>query len=64
MGKNVKSLPEIEFEGEFEAKLLALACLKVSESWMIRLLAEKLIALNIVSCVFPMTICNTLKKMN
>ena len=58
---------EILFGGEFEAKLLALACSEVPEGrsrWTVRLLAEKMIELNIVSSVSPMTVCNTLKKMN
>jgi hypothetical protein len=65
--KRVKPPREIQFGGEFEAKLLALACSEAPEGrerWTIRLLAEKLIELNIVPSVSPMTICNTLKKMN
>ena len=65
--KRVKPPREIQFGGEFEAKLLALACSKAPEGrerWTIRLLAEKMIELNIVPSVSPMTICNTLKKMN
>jgi len=58
---------EILFGGEFEAQLLALACSKAPEGrsrWTVRLLAEKMIELNIVPSVSPMTVCNTLKKMN
>jgi transposase len=58
---------EIQFGGEFEAQLLALACSKAPEGgkrWTVRLLAEKMIELNIVPSVSPMTVCNTLKKMN
>ena len=58
---------EIRFGGEFEAKLLALACSSAPEGrerWTIRLLAEKLVELKIVPSVSPMTVCNTLKKMN
>ena len=58
---------EIQFGGEFEAKLLALACSDVPEGrerWTMRLLAEKMVELKIVPSVSPMTICNTLKKMN
>jgi len=58
---------EIQFGGEFEAHLLALACSEAPEGrnrWTIRLLAEKLIELEIVESVSPMTVCNTLKKMN
>lgn len=58
---------EIQFGGDFEAQLLALACSKTPEGrsrWTVRLLAEKLVELNIVQSVSPMTVCNTLKKMN
>jgi hypothetical protein len=58
---------EIIFGGEFEAQLLALACSEAPEGrnrWTVRLLAEKMIELNIVPSVSPMTVCNTLKKMN
>ncbi len=58
---------EIQFGGEFEARLLALACSEVPpgrKRWTVRLLAEKVVELKIAPCVSPMTICNTLKKMN
>jgi len=58
---------EIQFGGEFEAQLLALACSDAPEGrtrWTIRLLAEKIVELEIVPSVSPMTVCNTLKKMN
>lgn len=58
---------EIQFGGEFEAKLLALACSDAPEGrerWTMRLLAEKMVELKIVPSVSPMTVCNTLKKMN
>jgi hypothetical protein len=58
---------EIQFGGDFEAKLIALACSEAPEGrkrWTVRLLAEKLVELNIVPSVSPMTVCNTLKKMN
>lgn len=65
--KRVKPPREIQFGGEFEAKLLALACSPAPEGrkrWTVRLLAEKLVALEIVPSVSPMTVCNTLKKLN
>lgn len=65
--KRVKPPREIQFGGEFEAHLLALACSEVPEGrqrWTVRLLAEKMVELQIVPCVSPMTVCNTLKKMN
>ena len=58
---------EIQFGGEFEAKLLALACSEAPEGrtrWTVRLLTEKIVELKIVPSVSPMTVCNTLKKMN
>jgi len=63
----VKPPREIQFGGEFEAHLLALACSDAPEGkerWTVRLLAEKLIELKIVPTVSPMTVCNTLKKIN
>jgi len=65
--KRVTPPREIQFGGEFEAHLLALACTEAPEGrerWTIRLLAEKMIELKIVPSVSPMTVCNTLKKMN
>ncbi len=65
--KRVKPAREVQFGGEFEAHLLALACSDAPEGrkrWTVRLLAEKLIELKIVPTVSPMTVCNTLKKMN
>lgn len=58
---------EIRFDGKFEAQLLALACSEPPEGksrWTIRLLAEKVVALQITESVSAMTVCNTLKKMN
>jgi hypothetical protein len=58
---------EIQFGGEFEANLIALACSEAPEGrerWTVRLLAEKMVELKIVPSVSPMTVCNTLKKTN
>jgi len=58
---------EIQFGGEFEAHLLALACSDAPEGKnrrTVRLSAEKMVELKMVSSVSPMTVCNTLKKMN
>jgi hypothetical protein len=58
---------EIQFGGEFEAQLLALACSPAPEGrkrWTVRLLAEKMVELAIVPSVSPMTVCSTLKKLN
>jgi len=57
----------VVFDGEFEARLLQLACSEAPEGhnrWTIRLLAEKLVELKIVPAVSAMTVCNTLKKTN
>ena len=65
--KRIKPPREIQFGGEFEAQLLALACSEVPEGrkrWTVRLLAEKVVEFKIVDTVSPMTVCNTLKKMN
>ena len=58
---------EIVFGGDFEAKLLALACSEAPEGrtrWTVRLLAEQMVELQMVPSVSPMTVCNTLKKMS
>jgi hypothetical protein len=65
--KRVKPPREIQFGGEFEAHLLALACSEAPagrQRWTVRLLADKMVELQIVPSVSPMTVCNTLKKMN
>ncbi len=57
----------LQFGGEFEARLIKLACSEAPEGrkrWTIRLLAEQLVELDIVPSVSPMTVCNTLKKTN
>ena len=58
---------EIKFGGDFEARLLALACSKAPSGhsrWTVRLLTQSLIELKIVPTVSVMTVCNLLKKMN
>lgn len=65
--KRVTPPREIQFGGEFEAHLLALACSETPKGrtrWTVRLLAEKMVELKIVPSVSPMTVCNTLKKIN
>lgn len=52
-------------DGDAEAKLTALACSKPPddrESWSVRLLADHLVALEIVPSVSPSTVQRTLKK--
>ncbi len=65
--KRLTPAREIQFGGDFEAHLLALACSEAPEGrkrWTMRLLAEKMVELEMVPSVSPMTVCNTLKKMN
>ena len=65
--QRIKPPREIEFGGDFEAQLLAMACSEPPAGrsrWTVRLLADQMVELNIVPKVSPMTVCNTLKKMN
>ena len=58
---------EVVFDGAFEARLLALACSEPPEGyqrWTVRLLADKVVELNIAPSISPMTIQRALKKMN
>lgn len=55
------------FDGEAEARLIALACSEPPEGycrWTIRLLAEKVVELNIVDKAHFNTVGRTLKKTN
>jgi hypothetical protein len=55
----------IQFDGAFEARVLALACSEAPmgrERWTIRLLAEKVVELEIAASVSTMTIQRALKK--
>lgn len=55
------------FDGEFEAKLIALACTNAPEGrnrWTVRLLADKIVELEIAPTVSFMTVHNVLKKTN
>ena len=57
----------VNFDGEFEARLTALACSKAPagrQRWTVRLLAEKLVELKIADHVSTMTVQRSLKKMN
>jgi len=65
--KPVRPSRELVFDGEFAARLTQLACSEAPDGharWTVRLLAEKLVDLQIVPAVSAMTVCNTLKKMN
>ena len=58
---------EVIFDGAFEARLLALACSEAPsgyQRWTVRLLADKVVELNIAPTVSHMTIQRALKKMN
>jgi transposase len=57
----------VVFDGEFEARLTALACSEVPEGharWTVRLLADKAVELKFASSVSPMTVHRILKKTN
>ena len=59
--------PRLVFDGRFEARLTALACSKAPSGysrWTIRLLAEKVVALDLAPHVSTMTIHRVLKKTN
>ncbi|MHB9138967.1 MAG: helix-turn-helix domain-containing protein [Victivallaceae bacterium] len=65
--KPVRPSRKLIFTGEFAARLTQLACSEAPKGrsrWTVRLLAEKLVELQIVPAVSAMTVCNTLKKMN
>ena len=58
---------EVTFDGAFEARLTALACSKAPagyQRWTVRLLADKLVELEIVESISTMTVHRSLKKMN
>ena len=58
---------EVIFGGEFEARLIALACSEPPEGrqrWTVRLLADKAVELDLASSVSHMTIQRVLKKTN
>lgn len=53
------------FDGEFDARLTALACSQAADGyqrWTVRLLADKLVELKIVDAVSTMTVQRSLKK--
>ena len=59
--------PRITFDGAFDARLTALACSPSPEGharWTVRLLADKLVELNIAPKVSTMTVHRALKKTN
>lgn len=63
--KQARPSVELMFDGEKEAKLIAIACGPKPEGrvrWTLELLAEKVVALKIVDHCSPQTIMRTLKK--
>ncbi len=63
----VKPPREVLFDGAFEARLIALACSaapKGYQRWTVRLLADKVVELNMASSVSHMTVQRVLKKTN
>jgi len=58
---------EATFDGEFDARLTALACSSAPagyQRWTVRLLADKLVELKIVDSISTMTVQRSLKKTN
>jgi transposase len=56
---------DIKFDGAFEARLIALACSEAPKGrsrWTVRLLAEKVVELEIADSVSPKTVQRVLKK--
>ena len=56
---------ERKFDGAAEARLIALACSEAPKGrarWTLKLLADKLVALEVVASVAPETVRQTLKK--
>ena len=56
---------EIKMTGDVEARLIALCCSSVPEGyarWTVRLLADKMVELNYIDEISPMTVSRTLKK--
>lgn len=57
----------IKFDGEVEAKLIAMACSQPPEGtskWSVRLLADRLVELEIVDEISHMTVQRVMKKTN
>ena len=57
----------VVFDGEFDARVTALACSQAPmgyQRWTVRLLADKLVELKIVDSISTMTVQRSLKKTN
>lgn len=68
LARKPRSTPsKVTFDGEFEARLTALACSPAPEGrvrWTMRLLADKAVELKIAPAVSAMTVQRVLKKTN
>lgn len=65
--KKRKSAAPRKFDGAFEARLIALACSSAPDGyarWTLKLLADKIVELDLAPSVSCMTIHRILKKMN
>ena len=65
--KPTTRIPQVTFDGAFEARWTALACSPAPggrSRWTVRLLAEKVVELEIAPAVSTMTVQRTLKKTN
>ena len=68
LGRKPQRKPrEAIFDGEFDARLTALACSQAPagyQRWTVRLLADKLVELKIVDTISTMSVQRSLKKTN
>ena len=65
--KRARPPREVQFDGRFEAKLIALACSDAPDGaarWTVRLLADKAVELDLAPSVSHMTVQRILKKTN
>ncbi len=67
LGRKKRERPPIEplLDGEKEARLVQIACSQPPEGqarWTLKLLAEEMIALEVVESISPQTVMRTLKK--
>ena len=66
-GEESSRVYERKLDGDGEAQLIALACSEAPEgrsTWTMKLLGERLVALEVVNSISENTILRTLKKMN
>jgi len=56
-----------KLDGEQEAQLIAIACSSPPEGrarWTMKLMADRLVEIQVVDSIDPATVCRTLKKMS